>query len=176
MDLKPLLGVLLLAACATTVTPPSAVRDPVTVYMAEYGRHSALFLPRADGTWVEYTFGEWEWFARNNTGALRAFPAMLWPTQGTLGRDPKAHKPQGHSLRVEKAASATLLTELDTAFESEFETRIFNDYMNMEFVHFRQDFSACNNCNGVMVKWLRTLGCDVSGSGLCSSWKFAPQP
>ena len=161
MNPKLLLGMLLLAACVTTVTAPSALRDPVTVYLANYGRHCALFLPRANGTWVEYTYGEWEWFARNNTGVLRGFPAMLWPTQGTLGRDPKVRKRQGHALRVEKAACAKLLAELDAAFESERDTRIYNDVMKMEFVHFHQNFSACNNCNGVMVQWLRTLGCDV---------------
>ncbi len=176
MNPKPLLGMLLLAACATTVTAPPALRDPVTVYLADYGRHCALLLPRANGTWVEYTYGEWEWFARNSPGVLRCFPAMLWPTQGTLGRDVKVRKRQGHALRVEKAACAKLLAELDAAFESERDTRIYNDVMKMEFVHFHQNFSACNNCNGVMVQWLRTLGCDVKGPGLFSSWEFRPQP
>lgn len=176
MNLRALFGLLLLAACATTVTSPSAVRDPVTVYMVDYGRHSALFLPRADGTFVEYAYGEWEWFARNNTGVLRAFPAMLWPTKGTLGRDLQISKPHGHRLRVEKVAWAKLLAELDTAFESERDTRIYNDLLNMEFVHYDRDFYACNTCNGVMVTWLRTLGCEVSGPGLFSSWEFAPKP
>ena len=164
--MKPLLGTLLLAGCTMTVTAPSAQRDPVTVYMADYGRHSTLFLPRADGTWVEYAYGEWEWFALNNSGFLRSFPALLWPTQGTLGRRLKDRKPQGHALRVEKAACVTLLAELDAAFESERDTLVYNDVMKMEFVHFHQDFSACKTCNGVMVEWRRALGCDVRGLGV----------
>ena len=77
------------------------------------------------------------------------------------------HTPRGNPLAVERTDANALLMQLDAAFESEIKTRIDNDYMNMEFVHYDKSFHACNTCNGVMVSWLRQLGCDVS-AWLCA--------
>ena len=97
---------------------------------------------------------------------------MLWPTRGTLGRDPTPGRTQGHPLNVERADATKLLAELDADFVKEVKTRVYNDYMNMEFVHSDQSFHAFRTCNTVMIAWLRRLGCDVSGSGLSTDWKF----
>src|SRR5689334_13559900 len=49
--------------CGGTITPPRAVRDPVPVYVADYGRHATLLLPVEDGGLEEFAFGDWRWLA-----------------------------------------------------------------------------------------------------------------
>ena len=80
------LAVLLLAACTTTVTPPPAPRFPVTVYVADYGRHASLLVPRPGGELVEFAYGEWKWFALGQKSMWRSPAALFWPTAATLGR------------------------------------------------------------------------------------------
>src|SRR2546423_386491 len=54
---------LFLSGCGGTITPPAQVRQPVNVYVTDYGRHSTLLLPTENGGLVEFAFGEWGWLA-----------------------------------------------------------------------------------------------------------------
>jgi hypothetical protein len=105
--LLPLLAVLGPLGCATTVVPPRDVHSPATVYLADYGRHSSVALPHADGEFVEYTYGEWRWFALNDTGFFEAFRALGWPSQGALGRRVLVKRP----ANAEQGDSANGRTE-----------------------------------------------------------------
>src|SRR5687768_7285716 len=82
------------AGCATTIRPPADPKDPVSVALIDYGYHASLALPAGPGTSVEYAYGEWEWFARNNDAWYRVFPALCWPTRGALGRRALAFPPE----------------------------------------------------------------------------------
>src|SRR5262245_26160467 len=78
------------AACTSVVFPPEAPVDPTTVWVLSEGIHLGLVLPTGDPApaagFVEYGFGEWEWFAKGNNAWYRVFPVLLWPTAGTLCR------------------------------------------------------------------------------------------
>lgn len=90
------------------VTRAAAVSDPVTVFVADYGRHASLIVPgdgvlggegvdavtdvSADvalgggaGMW-EYSFGDWVFYAEDRDSIFNGAFAVLVPTRGTLGR------------------------------------------------------------------------------------------
>ena len=46
--------------------PQQSLKEPVTVYVADYGVHSSLLLPTGDGRFVEYAFGDWGYAAQNH--------------------------------------------------------------------------------------------------------------
>ncbi|MBM3961729.1 MAG: hypothetical protein FJ306_07500 [Planctomycetes bacterium] len=80
-------GLWTVVGCTATVTPPRTVAQPATVHSRREAMHTGLVLPPAtDGAgFVEFGYGEWEWFARGNDAWYRVFPTVLWPTMGTLG-------------------------------------------------------------------------------------------
>src|SRR5436189_530501 len=57
--------VALVGGCATRVVPPANPVNPVAVYITDYGRHSSILLPMGDGHLVEYSYGDWEFYALN---------------------------------------------------------------------------------------------------------------
>jgi hypothetical protein len=85
-------GLWTVVGCTATVTPPRNVARPATVHLLREAMHTGLVLPPAtDGAgFVEFGYGEWEWFARGNDAWYRVFPTVLWPTMGTLGARPFA--------------------------------------------------------------------------------------
>lgn len=74
-----------LAGCAMRVDPPVGVHEPTTVYLADYGYHASVLLPRDDGMLSEFAFGQWEWFALNHCEWYHALGIALLPSPGTLG-------------------------------------------------------------------------------------------
>src|SRR5688572_12511152 len=80
------IAMLLALGCATTVRPPADPKDPVVVVLIDYGHHSGVILPEPEGAWVEYAFGEWDYFALNKTDLFTGMIALGCPNQGTLGR------------------------------------------------------------------------------------------
>jgi hypothetical protein len=181
--LAALLTVCAAAGCATVLTPPAIVTDPVTVYVTDYGRHSSLILPRGGG-YTEYAFGQWEWFAQGKTGLLRGPLVVMVPGQSTLGRrglgeianegeaSRKADGASARALVVERAKAEALVAELDARFEAEIETRIEGPD-GMEFVKDPRVYTMLHNSNGVTADWLRQLGVGVQGSALRSNFRVA---
>jgi hypothetical protein len=176
----------LAAGCTTALTPPPHPRDPVTVYVTDYGRHASLLLPR-DAGYTEYAFGEWGWFAQGKTGLLRGPLVLMVPGQSTLGRrtlgpiadaaeaSVKADGASAQPLTVERARAAALLADLDARFESYAETRI-EGAGGMEFVKDPRSYHALHNSNGVTADWLRALGVKVEGPALFSRFTVAAPP
>ena len=71
---------------ATIVPPPAAVGRTAPVLIADYGYHSTLILPRAQGGLIEYAYGDWEYFGQNKKSVATALHALLASDQATLGR------------------------------------------------------------------------------------------
>src|SRR5688572_32909584 len=99
-----------LCGCSATIIPPPAPADPVTVAVTDYGRHASVVFPDDDGRGsVEYTFGDWDWFAAGRNGATDAVQAMLWSKGSTLGRRHVDMPPDSPALKGELLAERVML-------------------------------------------------------------------
>lgn len=159
------------AGCVTTIRPPADPRDPVEVGLIDYGYHASLVLPTADGASVEYAYGEWEWFARNNDAWYRVFPALCWPTPGALGRRPRpavellAKAVAAEEIlifQVGRAEADALLDRLGRRYASRPEEPLLNPLVGLAFVPDDASYCCFANCNTALAGWLRELGCEVS--------------
>lgn len=194
--LPPPLLLLLLVACAcagggcvtTTIVPPPPSGDDVPVFVTDYGRHSSVILPAKEGHWVEYAFGDFNWFALSKTRQTDAARAMLWSAGSTLGRrqleladDPAAVAAETWAAKVIRFEAPrdkvhALIDRLDTDFFARHDTVTFNPASSMWFVRSREPYHALHNCNHLTARWLRALGCDIRGTAAFSKFRVAPPP
>jgi hypothetical protein len=170
--------------CAVYVCPPEAPREPVTVYIVDYGRHSSLVLPdTSENTLVEYAYGDWDWFALGRNKWYDVFPTLFLPTRGTLGRRSLRMGPEFRDLRrliwcervheiaVESRAARTLILGLHGEFERHRESLHFKSVYALDFVHSDRAFHVFHNCNHAVAEWLRDLGCEVRGVALYANFE-----
>lgn len=156
--------------CTSVVRPPTSVRDPQEVALVYDARHRGLILPREDGTWVEYGFGEYAWYAELRDAWYRVFPTMLWPTGGTLGRrelgagPPVASLPWAklETIFVERALAMQLRQSLDERFAARSEALVHNAVYRFDFVPDDDGYWCLFNCSDAVAGWLRQLDCRVS--------------
>jgi hypothetical protein len=181
---------LLLNACTTAIVPPATPNEPQPVFLLDHGRHASLVLQGPDGRVVRYSYGDWRYYAQIETGVSEASAAILWPTRAGLGRrqlrGPAAATTVRGQLRVgverlyELSVDAgrieTLRTRLDSIYEANLETRIYNAAYDLEFVHHPSAYWALHNSNEVVALWLKELGCRVRRPVLFSNWTVEPPP
>jgi hypothetical protein len=175
---------LFLGGCGGTILPPAHVRNPVPVYVADYGRHSTILLPTPNGGLVEYAFGDWGWLAAFHRGFLNMFGALFFSQGSTLGRryfrqtpepgvsiDP-AHIKHFVSFDADRDRVEALRQELDAAWESRGDT-VVPTHDSDGFLYVRSDerYNLLHNCNHVTARWLRELGCEVKGPTITSKFK-----
>ncbi|MCS7033502.1 MAG: DUF2459 domain-containing protein [Phycisphaerae bacterium] len=177
-----LLTLLLVAGCTTLVTPPQHVEKPVTVFLKLDAAHSAVLLPRSETDYVEYSFGAFRWFALGDTRWPVGVASLLGLMRSTLQattveiRDGLPLTVAQHGvlpLRVERARAEALRMELDARFLRQVDTYHYNDRYNMSFVQDREHYWFLNNCNQVTARWLRRLGCHLTGFGLTNDFRLA---
>lgn len=180
------LALLPAAGCATRVVPPAQVADPQTVYVADYGHHASLVLPRESHGYAEFAFGEWGWFALGRQGWYRALPILTLSSPGTIGvRDisiphGRAHLERElpvehlHELRVERSAARELRTRFDEHFVTHAAELVYNRDLDMRFVPYPMRYSLVWQCNSMLADWLRQLGCQVRGPALLAEFEIAP--
>jgi hypothetical protein len=194
------LPALLLAAtgCATTVVPPDDVKDPITVYLLDHGRTTSLVLPIESGAGgtsqspalVRYTYGDWNWYALENTGTIDGLLALFWPTRGTLGRRELGGRGPGetaaaairrqvdeidhvHEVRVERAALRRLTGRLESLYRANLHTAVEGKLSDLTFVHHPRPYTAFGNSNHQVSDWLRDLGCGIRGFAFFADWRVA---
>jgi len=164
---------LLLSACVSAVVPPDAPEDPVSVVHRKEARHGGLLLPREEGGFVEYGFGDRDWYALGKDSWFHVFDTLLWPTMGTLGRrEVEASDLAGleriypHSrltpIVVGEAEIARLRERLEGEFAVRRETRVYNSDYALFFVEHEDGFWLLHNCHDAVAEWLRELGCTVA--------------
>ena len=178
-------AVLALTGCPSTIVPPVDPVDPVSVFLIDAGRHASLALPSDDdeSALVEYSYGDWNWYALDESAWYDTFPTLLWPTQGALGRRPLPVEPSAESVQryvraemvleivVSGAAADALLSELDRRFEGRSDTAHYQPLYDLTFVHTDGAFHAFHNCNHVVADWLRACGCDVRGATVFANFE-----
>ena len=209
-----LLGGSLLAvsSCTAVVTPPSDVVDPVTVWIGfDGGLHNNLVLPLLEDaggdvtgglasgagtpeetgaapsstvTVIEYSYGDWDYYAAGQPGFWNGFAAIAWPTNAAFGRrrlsgagptraelvDRRApSRWRGlQSLVVERELALRLSTRLEARWHEGVarDTPRFNPAYDLLFVPDPRGYHAFHTCNTLLVTWLEELGCEVDGSGM----------
>jgi hypothetical protein len=165
-----------LGACRAVITPPVDPAEPVAVFIVDEGRHAALWLPRDDGSAVQFAYGEWKWFAQDQTQWWRAPLVMLLPHEGTLARSESAHPQSSESLaataesvielNVERVRVRELLQQLEARFQAGADTRVYRADYDLWFVRDDESYWMIHECNAEVVQWVRQLGCRVRGSAL----------
>ena len=173
--------------CAS-VRPRADVRDPVPVYVADFGVHSGLFLPAPDGRFVEYQFGDWRYAAEGKCWPQDALVALTASGQAAFGRmyhpaipgkdEPAlARKPESlQRVDCERVDVYDLINRLDTRF-ADLADQNGPPVRNSDGVEFVRDaghYSVLNNCNHLTARSLRELGCDVSGVVVWSKFEVRP--
>jgi hypothetical protein len=171
----------LLAGCATVVIPPVNPPDPVSVYIADYGKHSSLFLPNDDGTYEEYAMGDWDFLALGRTNWWVAMRAMVRSPQATLGRRKvEVVNPQSIGanstipVRVSRERANSLSRELDERFRRSPVPPFFSTSSMLDHVPDPEPYWGLNNCNHLTAEWLRKLGCQLHGPAIWSNFILDP--
>ncbi len=181
-------GLFSVLACTNVIVPPPEPLEPQRVFILDHGRHASLVLPAQGSGIVRYAYGDWKYYAEAETGLAEASAAALLPTDAGLGRRVLAEPPttggvnrafrsgveQVHEVIVDWSAIAQLREELDSIFEANEDTRIYNASYDLEFVRHPRQYTIFRNSNWMVVDWLRQLGCRIYGFLLTSKWRVEP--
>lgn len=179
--IRPALKMLFLLAvgCSAAVEPPAHCASPTAVIVADYGKHSSLTLPSDRSHYVEYSFGDWNYYALERHSPFDAAQALFFSPASTLGRrdiaiDP-AHatltfigKPRLLALRVEREKVVALRTALAAEWNAQAATHHFDAALETDFVKETRPYNWLENCNGWTASRLRDLGCKIEGTPILS--------
>lgn len=172
-----------LAGCTTSIIPPAHPTDPVSVFVLDYGRHSSLLLPDTSAqAFIEYAYGDWNWFALDKSKWCDVFPTLFWPTRGALGQRTLHVESNPETILhflgcehvLEITVSAQRASELTAALHSQFqqrsETSHYQPRYDLTFVHGETAFHLFENCNHMLADWLRQLDCEIQGSAMAADF------
>jgi len=179
-----LAALLLLPGCAWTVRAPSAVADPVPVWITEYGKHCRVALPSSDSTFTEYGFGEWHYYALEERDWLSTLRAGAGFGAGAFSRRTLTPAPDGtlgprqtggtrsERIQVERARADALRRQLDARWQrNQAEVRI----RQVDAVPVSRDparYHVFDNSNHATARWLEQLGCEVRGFPLMANFRI----
>lgn len=184
--------VIALGGCATTIVLPEV--DPTiahATYLVDYGRHASLVLPRGDAepdAYFEYNYGEFQWYAHNQSGVFNVLGTLFIPTTGTLGRrdvflgsdDAALHVFDAEKIvriDVDPDRLAALRAALALRYEKTPEPdRVFNPTFGLTFVPDERAYWLGHTCNHEMAGWLKALGCEIRGPVMWADFKVENRP
>jgi len=170
--------------CTAVIVPPPAPGRTAPVLIADYGYHSTLILPRAQGGLVEYAYGDWTYFGQNKKSVATALHALLASDQATLGRRIINREPDPTGVTQATGAKGVIrfdaprdkVEELEIALDERFSARrdsiTFNPAHQLYFVKDDERYGVAHNCNHFTAEWLERLGCRVEGPIVGSSFKI----
>ncbi|MBE9007711.1 DUF2459 domain-containing protein [Fortiea sp. LEGE XX443] len=156
------------------IVPPADPVEAVTIYVTDYGWHSRLVLPTGNSKLIQYAYGDWNYFALNQQDLRNGAAALLLPTQGTLGRRKfsniaelqqiiQQHDHSLLSLEISQTKVIQLLKLLDERFNRNVATSIENFQTGLTLVKDNQEYTLFHNSNHEIVKWLKSLDCQIYG-------------
>ncbi len=163
-----------LSGCCV-VRPPEHVQDPTPIFVADYGVHTAVMLPCADGIYVEYSFGDWAYVMENREMPWNALAALVISQQSTLGRNfstlaegqqaPFTTRPAKRVYRidVDKSKVQEVLDKIDARYQAGRGRPEYLVETGGYYVRDSHHYSLFNNCNALTADILRDTGCKVYG-------------
>ena len=175
----------LLVGCGA-VHPPAHTVDPVTVYVADYGVHSAVMLPVGGTRYIEYAFGDWGYCAENRVGPNDAIGALLCSNGSAFGRryiekkpgqkypTPDAPLPKViFPVQVSRKYVEQVETKLAARYHKYESTAVHNPDNDTDYVRDDQHYSFLHSCNHLTADTLRAMCCQVDGPTIFSSFHLA---
>lgn len=157
------------------------MNDPVPVYLAVYGVHSAVLLPYGREDYVEYSFGDWAYAAENYHMPWNALAALFISFQSALGRNwihvqpgqdtPQTFRPTKRlvKMQVERSKVEQILKDFDARYNAGKGPPVYDPESNAFFVKDSQHYSWLNSCNHMTLDILKQAGCETSGWPVTSS-------
>lgn len=179
-----LLLILLIASCSTSVRCPQS-RPSKQFALIDHGRHASLVLPVKDGKLIRYVYGDWSYYALNDTSLLSGIKALLWPTESAIGmmslpgpiskknitEQLKVGIENSYILNAHPEAIRKLNQSLNALFLKHSDKMIYNSKYDLNFVPLGRAYWIFNNSNQKTASWIEELGCEVKGLTLSSSWR-----
>ena len=180
------LALVVCGGCQAVIVPPqvSPGEPKLPVFVADYGYHSSVILPRAEGLMVEYAYGDWNFFAKNQKSWGTTLDALFSSEQATLARRVLLRSPQQAGLQEALGAAylihfeaprdkvEALDLELSRRFSQNLDSIIYTPEQDSYFVKDAERYGIGNNCNHLTARWLQTLGCKVEGVVFGSRFKL----
>jgi len=179
----PIFLAVILPGCAWTVRAPSAVADPVPVWITQYGKHCRVALPAGPSKFTEYGFGEWHFYALEERGLFSTLRAGAGFGSGAFSRRMLTSAPDGtigprqtggtrsERIQVERTQADSLRRELDARWQrNQGDVRI----RQVDAVPVSRDparYHVFDNSNHATAKWLRRLGCEIRGFPLMANFR-----
>ncbi len=160
--------------CTFTITAPEDVADPTTIFMLREAMHSGIVLPPLSpmDEFVEFGFGDWNWFALGNDAWYHVFATVLWPTQGGHGRRTFGARTAAElksrvtwaelsPVTVSRAKATALRQRLQLEHDRRFAEAVRRADLGWVFVPSDQSYWFVVNCADVAADWFRELDCSV---------------
>ncbi len=172
-----------LCGCVTQVSPPAHPSDPVTIYVADYGRHASIVLPTTRNTLTEYSYGDWRFYALGHNDVLSGIGALFCSEQAAMGRRRVTALATTQALvsalgcesvlplRVDGPAAVKLVGELDARYSLHEDGQLYNRVYFTYFVKDAEEYGLFNNSNMMTARWLREAGCRTYGWALLSKFE-----
>ena len=172
-----------LGGCQHVIEPPARVSDPVEVFVIDYGRHASLALPKEESGLVEWSWGDWNWFALQRTGPLEGLQALFGSRRSTLSRRELAPAGDERQLAdrigaeevlgfaVERDRAADLQRRLEARWLRRREEAVTHASGRV-FVPDDARYSLSNTSVHELARWLEALGAKVSGTGVTANFKL----
>lgn len=186
-----------LAGGCASVYPAANPKDPVAVYICNYGFHSSLLLPvekvgdaatqpAASPTYVEYCYCDWNFTVENRDWVIPDWPrALLFSRSSGLGRRFLKSAPDGTPILPDVPseplkwwkkiyASRERVAKVDEELDRRYESDDFRYWTvasdQFVFVRDTNRYWIGHNCNDLTADLLRELGCDVRGESVLSGF------
>lgn len=171
----------LLAGCGHRLVPPEDVRDPVTVFVIDHGRHAALALPSQAGL-TEWFWGDWSYFAERNRSLGDGIAALTASGAAALGRRDLPRGLAGDALRRGVRAEAVIplavererVRALSQRLEADYAARRATEIVHTDGRRFVRDerggYSVAYNSVHRVADWLRDLDVTVEGAALTAAY------
>jgi hypothetical protein len=185
--LKQISGLLLLltlSSCAWQVIPPREVREPVPIFLSEYGRHTRLALPNDSELFFEYGFGEWNFYGLEKQGVFSALRAISGAGEGAFSRrklpftldegDFRSAAAGDRTARlwVERSLADNLRQELEGRWQANAGTVVIRQFDQVPVSRDPTPYHLFGNSNHAVANWLKRLGCRVHGAPITSNFEI----
>jgi hypothetical protein len=179
----PLLLMAGLCSCAWRIEPPSEVREPVKVYLSEYGRHTRLALPDPEGQFIEFGFGDWYFYGKEERNPLSALRALAGGGGGALSRRVITANPEGglsmqttgssrtEALAVEQELAVRLKDDLEARWQKA-GTVVVREWDGIPVRRVPQRYHLLGNSNHATAGWMTELGCKIRGTPVTSHFRI----